>query len=295
MAEKKSKAAMSSSYTKEGAPLSVDDLKDVLTQVVYGSPAAFQQYMRTVSPVAEDRFIKNKEGKHLPIYEFDEATLRSIGRMPSIYGGYFPSKDAVFMNPVTTRRSGKSLDDLEEFRKTSGHEAFHAIQNYNPGLPESLHEFVLGSDPRGIGRQQYTAFHDLYSGIDPSISSIGENIPRSVIEAQAHLLSGTAPSIYSKYGRDFVDKKMTGVVKGSGLRQIVPHELSSYMGDPNSIAAAQRLMYSNIPYEAQKRLQSLQLPVNLKDGKIEPEQPSVPFAMKDAYNKFMSIIGLGNK
>lgn len=295
MAEKKSKAAMSSSYTKEGAPLSVDDLKDILTQVVYGSPAAIQQYMRTVSPVAEDRFIKNREGKHLPIYEFDEATLRSIGKMRNSYGSYSPSKDAVFMNPVLTKRSGRSLEDLDEFLKTAGHEAFHAIQNHNPGLSESLHESVLGANRVDIGRKQYINFHDLYGAIDPSMASFGENLPRAVIETQAHLLSGTAPSIYAEYGRGLLDKPLTGFVKGTGIRQVFPHEISTYVGDPNSIAAAQRLMYSKLPYEAQKRLQSLQLPVNLKDGKIEPEQPSVPFTMKDAYNKFMSIIGLGSK
>lgn len=295
MAEKKSKAAMSSSYTKEGAPLSVDDLKDILTQVLYGSSGALQQYMRTVSPVAEDRFIKNKEGKHLPVYELDQPTLRSIGKMPDFYGAYYPVEDAVLMNPIVSKRSGKSLDDLEQFRRTSGHETFHAVQKYNPGLPESLHESVLGANRTDIGRKQYINFHDLYGAIDPSVASIGENLPRAVIEAQAHLLSGTAPSIYAEYGRGLLDKPLTGVVKGTGIRQVFPHEISTYVGDPNSIAAAQRLMYSKLPYEAQKRLQSLQLPVNLKDGKIEPEQPSAPSTMKDAYNKFMSIIGLGNK
>jgi len=300
MAEKKSKVPMSSSYTREGRQIPVEELMGILAKILGQGPpsGATREYMQKVSPVAEDRFIKNKEGQHLPLYELDEAALRAINADPGFYGAYSPSNDAVMINPIGSKRSGKSLEELDEFRKTAGHEAFHAVQKYNPGLSESLHESVVGANRGDIGRKQYINFHDLYSYIDPTNASFGKKLPRSVIEAQAHILSGTAPSIYEDYGQKWAGKPLVGFIRGPGVRRVFPYQASTRVADPNSIAASQRLLYPQIPLEAQRRLQHLQLPVELEGVRIEPEKPAAPaapFTISDAYNKFMSILGLGPK
>lgn len=295
MADGKRKAAMSSSYTKEGRHIPIDELRDIISNVIYGIPGALEKYTKSVSPVAEHRLVKDGQGKHLPIYELDKPTIRDINRMPRYYGGYSPSLDAVFLNPALSNRSGKSVDELSELRKTVGHEAFHAIQNYNPDLTHALHFKASKTEPEDLGRKQYFNFWEAYQSVDPSTSPIGNKLLRATVETPAYILSNTTPSFYAEQARDLIDKPLSGTVRESGIKGFFPKKIDTYVGDPNAVAAAQRLLYSELPYEAQKVMMPFQLPVKTKEVTIPPEEPSAPLSMSDAYNKFMSIIGLGSK
>jgi len=297
MADKRKKPTPSSSYSKDGKQLSVDDLREVMRGMFYGNPSSVDQYMRTVSPVAEDRFMKTEEGKHVPIYKYDQSVIKDLGYYPGHYAAYYPRTKAVFVNPEILKMSGPSLESLEKTGRTIGHEMIHAAQDKYPKLTGEIDKSI--SEGPSLPQKLRSAFTNVYSQIDPSQSAVaGGQYSRPTVEYQANYLSGTAPDFYAEFSRGAFDKIVSGDIPKAGISLFKTPAKSVYVASPESTAVMQRAIYPQLPVDVQKRLQSLQLPLKV-DGKVippmAPAQPAIVDELKGAYDKFMSIIGLGAK